>query len=97
MITRVELGKVVSDAYANPEQFFEDVQYGDVDSFSIFSSIDDDIADANVLILDSETSLFISWYKLQHLGRDLHSNIPDTDTLRDFIMRFKSCEREVPR
>ena len=24
MITRVELGKVVSDAYANPEQFFCD-------------------------------------------------------------------------
>ena len=97
MITRVELGKVVSDAYANPEQFFEDVRYGDVDSFSIFSSIDEAISDANVMILDSETNLFISWYKLQHLGRDLHSNIPDTDTLRDFIMRFKNCEREVSR
>ena len=39
MITRVELGKVVSNAYANPEQFFDDVQYGDVDSFSILAAL----------------------------------------------------------
>lgn len=87
-ITRVHLCNAVRTVYPNPDDFFDDVEYGSVGNFVV--SIDDD----DILITDNSNQ-FISWYKLYHLGRALTTNISDLDTLEQFIRAFKACERRI--
>lgn len=86
-LTRDHLCNVVKAVYTNEDDFFDDVEYGNVGNFVV--SIDDD----DILITDSNSSQFVGWYKLYHLGRDLTTNISGLSALEQFIRAFKACER----
>lgn len=47
-----------------------------------------DYLNETVLIYDTINELYISWYKVNHIGRSLSTNIPDTKTLRDFLIEL---------
>lgn len=44
-----------------------------------------DYLNETVLIYDTVDDLYITWYKLTHIGRDIATNIPDVETLEHFI------------
>lgn len=90
-LTRDHLCNAVKAVYTNPEDFFDDVGYGNAGNFVVSIDEDDDI-----LITDSTSNQFIGWYKLYHLGRALTTNISDLGTLEQFIRAFKACERRYP-
>ena len=49
------------------------------------------------LIYDTTNDYYISWYKLTHIGRDIHSNIPNMkyfeEVMDDLIDSVKNYER----
>ena len=71
------------------EEIVRDIERGNAERFEVFVSIDDNPEDADVLILDTANSLFVTWYKMEHFGRCLQSNITDSDAMDEFIKRFK--------
>ena len=97
MLTREDLCKVVTEVYGDIDKFLDDVESGCVRRFSIFCTINESVGNGDILMLDNETKFYISWYKLSHLGRDLHTNIIGYSFLKDFIYAFKEVmdrERE---
>lgn len=97
MITREDLCKVVKEVYGDIDKFLDDVESGCIRRFSIFCTINESVGNGDILILDTETHQYISWYKLSHLGRDLHTNIPFKIAAYEFIKAFKEVmdkERE---
>lgn len=96
-ITREDFCKAVKEIYESTEKFLDDIENDCVYRFEIFKNIDETLYNGDVLILDHNTNLFVSWYKFTHLGRDLHSNISNINDLESFIKAFKECndkERE---
>lgn len=97
MLTREDLCKVVKEVYGDIDKFLDDVEEDCIIRFSVFCTINESSGNGDVLILDRETHQYISWYKLSHLGRDLHTNIISYSFLKDFIYTFKEVmdrERE---
>ena len=95
MITREELCGVVKEVYGDIDKFLDDVESGCVRRFSIICTINESVGNGDILILDNETKFYISWYKLSHLGRDIHTNIIGVSFLEDFIKAFKeTMDRE---
>lgn len=95
MITREDLCKVVEEVYGDIDKFLDDVESGCVRRFSIFCTINESVGNGDILILDNETKEYLSWYKLSHLGRDIHTNIGIVSFLEDFIKAFKeTMDRE---
>lgn len=97
MLTREDLCKVVKEVYGDIDKFLDDVEEDCIIRFSVFCTINESSGNGDVLILDRETHQYISWYKLSHLGRDLHTNIISYSFLKDFIYAFKEVmdrERE---
>lgn len=97
MLTREDLCKVVKEVYGGIDKFLDDVEEDCIIRFSVFCTINESSGNGDVLILDRETHQYISWYKLSHLGRDLHTNIISYSFLKDFIYAFKEVmdrERE---
>jgi len=95
MITREVLCKIVEEVYGDIGKFLDDVESGCVRRFSIFCTINESVGNGDILILDNETKFYISWYKLSHLGRDIHTNIIGVSFLEDFIKAFKeTMDRE---
>ena len=90
MITREDLCNIVKEVYNdNTDKFLDDVENGCTGRFSVFCTINENSGTGDILILDNETNNFISWYKLTHLGRDIHSNITESSVLKEFIIAFK--------
>lgn len=92
MLTREDLCKVVKEVYGDIDKFLDDVEEDSVYKYSVFCSINESPCNGDVLILDNDTNRFISWYKLSHLGRDLHTNINSEVELFEFISIFKECK-----
>ena len=44
--------------------------------------------DDEIYIIDREHCQYINWYKLTHIGRDLHTNMSD-DEIIEFLNRLK--------
>lgn len=90
-ITREDLCITVETVYDKPDGFIFDVEANMANGFEVFCSIHESPEDSDVCILDISNGLFVSWYKLSHLGRDIKSNIPDLKCLRKFIEAFKQA------
>ena len=94
VITREDLCDVVKEVYEDTDKFLNDVEEESIYRFSVFCTINDSPSDGDILILDNDTDRFISWYKLAHVGRDLHTNITSEAELLDFISTFKECKNQ---
>ena len=46
---------------------------------------------SDILIFHYETGKFLSWYKLEHLGRGIESNIQSLIELEEFVYYFKKA------
>ena len=92
MITREDLCDVAQAIYGDIDKFLDDVEEGYTRQFSVFCTINESPGNGDVLILDNETHQYISWYKLSHIGRDLHTNIPFKIAAYEFIKAFKECK-----
>lgn len=42
-----------------------------------------------VLLYDTSSDLYLSWYKLTHIGRAYHTNILDLVALQNFLTELK--------
>lgn len=89
MITREDFVDAVKLSYDNPEDFIRDLKANVAAHFEVFVSIDGNPEDADVLMLDTNQSLFVTWYKMEHFGRCIQSNITESDEICEFIKRFK--------
>lgn len=97
MITRYELCITIQDIYGNNayDKFLDHIEDGGpVTKFETLSTINESPSNAMTYILDVETHEYIGWYKLSHIGRDLHTNIETVENLKRFIYNYKKeCER----
>lgn len=92
VITRDDLCEVVKDIYGDIDKFLDDVEEDCTIRFNVFCTINECPGNGDILILDNETRQYISWYKLSHIGRDLHTNIPFKIAAYEFIKAFKECK-----
>ena len=88
-ITRKHLCDTIQTMYSNMDTFFADVEANMAPGFEVFCSIKENPGDSDILIMDVTNGLYICWYKLYHVGRDIKSNIPDLTRLKMFIEAFK--------
>lgn len=95
MITREDLCTTVKAIYKTPEDFFQDVERNNSEGFEVFCSIAEDSADSDILILNYETGQFVGWYKLWHLGRDVRSNIQNSQELTKFLQGFENSTNKL--
>jgi hypothetical protein len=94
-VDRELVNEVTMDIYdGNYNLFFDEIERNRAMGFTVFRSVGDAFYDGGILILDNETNEFISWYKLAHIGRDLHTNIITEEQLRRFIQKFYDCNKE---
>lgn len=97
MITSHDLRTAIQDIYGNNayDKFLDNVEDGGpVTKFETLSTINDSQYNAMTYILDVETHEYIGWYKLAHIGRDLHTNIETVENLKRFICDYKKgCEK----
>lgn len=89
MITREDFVDAVRLSYGNPEDFIRDLKANVAAHFEVFVSIDSNPEDADVLMLDTNQSLFVTWYKMEHFGRCIQSNITKSEEICEFIKRFQ--------
>lgn len=92
MLTREDLNEIVKYIYGDVNKFLDDVEEDCTSRFSVFCTINECPGNGDILILDNETKQYISWYKLSHIGRDLHTNIPFKIAAYEFIKAFKECK-----
>ena len=96
-ITREDLTHAIKNVYGRNDltAFLDDVEFGGpTKRFSVFCTLGESVGSGDILILDNETNNFISWYKLTHIGRDLHTNINSINDLEEFIQAFCDLCRE---
>ena len=91
LITREDFFTAVKASYETPEDFIQDVRRNNSEGFEVFCSIAQNPEDSDILILHCETGKFLSWYKLEHLGRAIESNIQSLIELEEFIYYFKKA------
>lgn len=94
MITREDFADAIKLNYDNLEDFIRDLNANVAAHFEVFVSIDNNPEDGDVLILDTNQSLFVTWYKMEHFGRCIQSNITNSDALEEFVKRFKEQSKE---
>ena len=90
-ITREDLFTAVKANYETLEDFIHDVERNNSEGFEVFCSISQNPSDSDILILHYGTGKFLGWYKLEHLGRAIESNIQNLSDLMDFIYYFKKA------
>ena len=95
MITREDLCTTVKAIYETPEEFIQDVEKNNSDGFEVFCSIAENPADSDILILNYVTGQFVGWYKLWHVGRDIRSNIQNSQDLTNFIQCFENSVKKL--
>ena len=94
MITREDFVDAIKLSYDTPEDFISDLRANRAVRFEVFVSIDNNPEDADVLLLDTANSLFVTWYKMEHFGRCIQSNITDSAEMLEFVKRFREQSKE---
>lgn len=84
-ITREMLVETVCKIFGDCETFLDKIEFEVINRFELFVSNGDSTGSGDVLLLDTETGLYIRWYKLTHIGRDLNTNIENKKQLEIFL------------
>lgn len=84
-ITREILVETICEIFGDCETFLDKIEFEIINRFELFVSNGDSTGSGDVLLLDTETGLFIRWYKLTHIGRDLFTNINNREQLQMFL------------
>lgn len=92
MITREMLCEIVKDVYGDVDKFLDDVEEDCVYRFNVYCTINESPGNGDILILDNHNLWYVGWYKLSHLGRDLHTNMERYEEVLQFISDFKKCK-----
>lgn len=84
-ITRELLVETVCKIFGDCDTFLDKIEFEIINRFELFVSNGDSTGSGDVLLLDTETGLYIRWYKLTHIGRDLYTNIENKKQLEMFL------------
>ena len=84
-ITREMLVETVCKIFGDCDTFLDKIEFEIINRFELYVSNGDSVGSGDVLLLDTETGLFIKWYKLTHIGRDLYTNIENKKQLEIFL------------
>ena len=84
-ITREMLVETVCKVFGDCETFLDKIEFEVINRFELFVSNGDSTGSGDVLLLDTESGLYIRWYKLTHIGRDLYTNIENKKQLEIFL------------
>ena len=87
-ITREMLVETVCKIFGDCETFLDKIEFEVINRFELFVSNGDSVGSGDVLLLDTETGLYIRWYKLTHIGRDLYTNIENKKQLEKFLIEL---------
>lgn len=84
-ITRELLVETICKIFGDTELFLDKIEFEIINRFELFVSNGDSLGSGDVLLLDTETGLYIRWYKLTHIGRDIYTNIESKEELETFL------------
>ena len=84
-ITREILVETICKIFGDTELFLDKIEFEIINRFELFVSNGDSLGSGDVLLLDTETGLYIKWYKLTHIGRDIDTNIKSEKELEKFL------------
>lgn len=84
-ITREILVETVCKIFGDTETFLDKIEFEIINRFELFVSSGDSLGSGDVLLLDTTTGLYIKWYKLTHIGRDINTNIESIKDLEIFL------------
>lgn len=84
-ITREMLVETVCKVFGDCETFLDKIEFEVINRFELYVSSAAYCYSGGVLLLDTETGLYIRWYKLTHIGRDLYTNIENKKQLEIFL------------
>lgn len=84
-ITREILVETICKIFGDTERFLDKIEFEIINRFELFVTNGDSLGNGDVLLLDTTTGLFVKWYKLTHIGRDLDTNIKSKEELEMFL------------
>ena len=84
-ITREILVETICKIFGDAELFLDKIEFEIINRFELFVSNGDSLGSGDVLLLDTMTGLYIKWYKLTHIGRDIDTNIKSKEELEMFL------------
>ena len=84
-ITREILVETICKIFGDTELFLDKIEFEIINRFELFVSNGDSLDSGDVLLLDTMTGLYIKWYKLTHIGRDIDTNIKSKEELETFL------------
>lgn len=87
-ITREILVETICNIFGDCETFLDKIEFEIINRFELFVSNGDSVGSGDVLLLDTATGLYIRWYKLTHIGRDLYTNIKSEKQLQVFLIEL---------
>lgn len=82
---RTKFVRAIDKVFGDYNQFFDFLEEGKYNflKYDVFI-----YSDEENYIINRETGRYINWYKLYHLGRDIHTNIHPTKIV-SFLQEFK--------
>lgn len=84
-ITREILVDTICEIFGDTDLFLDKIEFEIINRFELFVSNGDSLGSGDVLLLDTKTGLYIKWYKLTHIGRDIDTNIKSKEELETFL------------
>lgn len=87
-ITREILVETICKIFGDCDTFLDKIEFEIINRFELFVSNGDSVGSGDVLLLDTFTGLFIKWYKLTHIGRDIDTNIKTKEELEKFLIEL---------
>lgn len=75
--------------FGDVEYFYKAIENNIFDDrFDVYCTVGESLENGTILIYDNDTGLYVRWYKLYHLGRDIGTNIPNDNVLHEFVDRL---------
>ena len=84
-ITREVLIETICKIFGNCDTFLNKIEFDIINRFELYVLNGESTGSGDVLLLDTKSGLFIRWYKLTHIGRDLYTNISNKNQLEKFL------------
>lgn len=84
IITRDIINNEIENLFPNIDNLLDRIVYGQNTTCHILQYVNQ-----TVLIYDTITDYYLSWYKLTHIGRAYHTNLESKTQLRMFLECLK--------